>query len=201
MILYRILRPIVVFLFRLVYRRDVRGRENVPETGAVIICADHLHIFDPVLIASAVKRPIHFVAKDELFRGRFRSWLFNGVGAIPVHRDGSDLAGLKKGLTVLRKGEALGIFPEGTRRKNGVSAPFKAGAAVFALRSGAPLIPAYIEGSYRAFSKLRLVFGPPVDFSAYEGKKLSADDYERIAREDIQSAVYALGEGYEDNNS
>ncbi|MBO4359864.1 MAG: 1-acyl-sn-glycerol-3-phosphate acyltransferase, partial [Eubacteriaceae bacterium] len=147
---------------------------------------------DPVVMATCLKRKIIFMAKSDLYQSRFGKWLFESLGCIPVHRDGNDLYSLKKALGVLKDGGVLGIFPEGTREKNGVHGTFKPGVATFAQRTDSTLVPAFIRGSYKLFTKIELIFGEPVDISEYRGRKMSPEEYQAMAEEIIAPAVYGL---------
>lgn len=192
--MYGFCRALFFVLLRLVYRIRATGAENVPGEGAVIICCNHIHLLDPIVMATCLKRKIIFMAKADLYRSRFGKWFFESLGCIPVHRDGNDLYSLKKAFGVLKDGGVLGIFPEGTREKNGVHGTFKPGVATFAQRTDSILVPAFIKGSYRLFTKVELIFGDSVDLSEYKGRKMSAEEYQTLAEDVIAPAVYALEE-------
>ncbi|MCR4894820.1 MAG: 1-acyl-sn-glycerol-3-phosphate acyltransferase [Eubacteriales bacterium] len=194
MFVYDLCRALAWIFLRLVYRIKARGMENVPSDGAVIICCNHIHVADPVVMAISLKRRIIFMAKADLYQKRFGKWLFESLGCIPVHRDGNDLYSIKKALGVLKGGGVLGIFPEGTREKNGVHGVFKPGVATFAQRTDSVLVPAFIRGTYKPFSKIELIFGEPLDISGYRGRKMSPEEYQALAEDVIAPAVYSLEE-------
>lgn len=126
-------------------RWQVRGKENVPAKGPLIIVSNHLHAVDPPLLGASIPRRIAFMAKDELFN----SWLgtlVRGFGAFPVRRNQLDRQALSQANAVLKKGLALGIFPEGERSRSSQLQPGLQGAAHVALRSGAPILPVGITG-------------------------------------------------------
>jgi 1-acyl-sn-glycerol-3-phosphate acyltransferase len=140
-----VVKPAILLYFRL--RR--LGREHVP-TGGVILAANHRSFLDPFAIGCAVKRPIFFVAKQELFRNRLIGWFLNCMGAFPVRRGESDEESVKTALALLEGGHAVVIFPEGTRIRSGSLAQPKRGVGRLALQSGAPVVPIAVTGSEHA---------------------------------------------------
>ncbi len=140
-----VVKPAILLYFRL--RR--LGREHVPP-GGVILAANHRSFLDPFAIGCAVKRPIFFVAKQELFRNRLIGWFLNCMGAFPVRRGESDEESVKTALALLEGGHAVVIFPEGTRIRSGSLAQPKRGVGRLALQSGAPVVPIAVTGSEHA---------------------------------------------------
>ena len=139
------LKPALLGWFRL--RR--LGREHIPD-GPVILAANHRSFLDPFVIGCCLGRPIYFVAKRELFRRRWQGWLLNCLGAFPVRRGESDEESVQTSLALLERGEAVVIFPEGTRIRSGSLGKAKRGVGRLALESGAPVVPIAITGSERA---------------------------------------------------
>ncbi len=173
--LYRFFRALFRLFYRLIYRWQVIGLDRIPKQGGVILCSNHISNLDPPFIASPLDRQVMFMAKEELFRIPIVSWLIREFGAFPVKRGNSDRAALKKALQILDDGKVLGIFPEGTRSKNGkLRRPFP-GAALFALKSDAAVIPVAIIGSWIPFTKMTVVYGHPMDFSPYRNVKLTTE--------------------------
>ncbi len=176
--LYAILRLLAAAFARLLFRIEVRGAEHVPRTGPAMIVANHSSLLDPPIVAAAASRPLHFLAKAELFSIPLLGRLIRAVNARPVRREGSDARALREALRILEAGQALLVFPEGTRGPEGVLREGKAGAGMLAVLSGASVVPAYIEGTGRALprgrtlpslAKVRVSFGPPVSFGKVEG--------------------------------
>ena len=127
-------------------RWQVRGKENVPAKGPLIIAANHLHATDPPLLSASIPRRIAFMAKDELFHSQLMAFLVRGFGAFPVRRNQLDRQALSQASAILDKGQALGIFPEGERSLSSQLQPGLLGTAHVALRSGAPILPVGITG-------------------------------------------------------
>lgn len=152
----------IVFLWY--YKLKVEGAHHVPKEGGAIIAPNHNSNFDPPIVGSAIKRIPHFMAKEELFRNPFRSWIISRIGAFPVHRGKIDVDAIRKAYTLLKDGELLGIFPEGTRSNDGNLKRFHDGMAVIALRTGMPIIPTVIIGSRKMSRKNppRIVFCEPI---------------------------------------
>lgn len=165
MLLYRVFRVGFRVFFKAVFRYEVHGLDNVPAEGPTILCANHISNWDPPLIGSPLARPVHYMAKEELFRIPVFGWLIRQFGAFPVKRGGVSKESIRLSLGLLREGKVMGIFPEGTRKNRGGEG--KKGAAMLALRSGATVIPVAIVGNYRLFRKMRLYYGKPVDLSEF----------------------------------
>ena len=162
-----LLQPAIHVYFRL--RR--LGRHHIPD-GAVILASNHRSFLDPFVIGCCVRRPVYFVAKKELFRNRLQGWFLNCLGAFPVRRGESDEESVKTALALLERGEAVVIFPEGTRiREPGLGEP-RRGVGRMALQSAAPVVPIAVigtDGARRRHVLIRPVkvavrCGPPLRF-------------------------------------
>lgn len=190
--MYRFVCTLVGGFMRLLFRIEVNGRENIPEEGGVIMCANHLSNWDAVLLqAVAVKRHIYFMAKDELFHVFLLKNILNGIGAIPVKRTGSDLAAIKLALKTIKDGKMLGIFPTGQRARDGAEGEVKAGIGLIAGKTQTPVLPIHIAAGYRPFSKVIVNIGECRRFFPEEGEKLTADVAQRLS-DDIYSEIKAL---------
>lgn len=188
-VFYRFIRILALGLVNLLYWPKITGREHMPEQGAAIVCCNHISLWDPVLVGCALRRRLRFMAKAELFSNAAFGALLRALSAFPVKRGESDMAALRTSLNILKEDGVLGIFPQGTRDKDG-SHPMESGVALIALRSGAPVIPVLIEGPYRIFHRTRVTVGKPVDLGALSGKYDSSRIREVTST--IESALWSL---------
>lgn len=147
-------------------RLRVSGRENIPADGAVLIVSNHISQIDPpVLGVAALPRKSHYMAKAELFRIPLLRRAIYRLGAFPVERGGADRRALRVAREVLRRGDVLLMFPEGTRYTDGRLRPGLPGAGSLGLEPGVTVVPAAIWGSHRLLRPVRVVFGRPLDLS------------------------------------
>ena len=165
-------------LFLLLTRWQVKGKENIPGQGPLLVVANHVNLVDPPLVSVSLSRKAIFMAKEELFRSRFSSYFVSHFGAFPVHRGKLDRIALRQAERVLADGLALVMFPEATRSKNAQLQPAFPGSALIALRSGVPILPLGITGSERIKGSTWLLkrpritvnFGPPFHLPPVNGK-------------------------------
>jgi len=176
---YKFLKPILGIIFKIYYNPKIIGKENIPESGSILIVGNHMHLYDQCLAIIATKRPIHYMAKKEYFDGP-HAWFFKFVGCIPVNRSIKDKNATDKAIEVLENGFALGLFPEGTRNKTDkFLLPFKFGAVSMANKTDSCLVPFGITGTYKFRSKdLTIRFGKP-----FKATGDLAKDNERLERE------------------
>ncbi|MFF9815690.1 lysophospholipid acyltransferase family protein [Streptomyces sp. NPDC014006] len=196
-------------LLRVLFRPRIEGLERVPESGAAIVAGNHLSFSDHFLMPAVLKRRITFLAKAEYFtgpglKGRLIAGFFRSAGQIPVDRSGKEAgqAAIREGLGVLREGELLGIYPEGTRSHDGRLYKGKVGVAVMALRAGVPVVPCAMIGTFEAqppgrkLPRLHPVvirFGEPLDFSRYAGME-NEKAILRAVTDEIMYAILSLSE-------
>lgn len=159
-ILYIIVRPIIKVLFLFLYRPKIEGKENIQKKGRIILAGNHTNNFDCLLLMSSTKRCIHFLAKDELWKGP-KKIIFSNMGLIPVNRRQKDPNSLKSAEKYLNYEKVIGIFPEGTTEKDkGKLLSFKIGAVKMAYDTNTNIIPFAITGTYKLFSMdLKIKFG------------------------------------------
>lgn len=189
--MYTFARSVVNMIYKPLYRIQTIGQENIPKEGSVLLCSNHISNFDPIVVGITTPRPVHFMAKEELFRVPVFGKLVPHLNAFPVKRGMSDREALRKGLAVLKEDKVLGLFPEGTRSKTGELGEGLAGAGFFATRSEALIVPCAVIGPYKALNKLKVVYGKPVDFTEYRKNKISADEATKIIMEEIRKLIVA----------
>lgn len=161
--LYKTFRPVLTFLFKILYRPKIVGRENIKKRGRLILAGNHTNNLDAVLLISSTNRCIHFLAKKELCSG-IKRIIFTNVGLIPVNRKIKDHNVLIKAREYILDEKLIGIFPEGTiEKEKNVFLPFKIGAVKLASDTDCDIVPFYISGDYKLFSSnLKIVFGEPI---------------------------------------
>ena len=176
-VLYKILRPGVIGMFKILYKPSIIGRQYIPKEGRVVLAGNHTSNLDCFMLAAATGRCVHFLGKDELFRGGL-GLFFKGLGVIPVNRRTRDVRALLAARTALNEDKIIGIFPEGTINKtDDVIMPFKIGAVKMAHDTGSQIVPFAIKGKYRLFDRgAKIIFYPPQsiesDDLAHENKLL-----------------------------
>jgi 1-acyl-sn-glycerol-3-phosphate acyltransferase len=186
---YSFARSVVNTVLKPIYRIEVIGRENIPSEGGVLLCANHIDNLDPPVVGITATRPVHFMAKDELFSMPVLGKIVSNLNAFPVKRGMSDREALRKGLAILKEEKVLGLFPEGTRSKTGEIGKGLAGAGFFALRSDAYVVPCAIIGPYKAFNKLKVVYGKPIDMQKIKENKLNAEQTTDLIMSEIQKII------------
>lgn len=166
-LLYRIVRPIVSFLIRIVFRPNYIGLENIPKSGRVVLAGTHTNDFDSPLLMSCTKRVIHFLAKESLTKGILGP-AFKTLGLIPVNRAIHDKDALKSAINTLEEDKVIGIFPEGTiNRTDDLIMPFKIGAVKMSKETNTKIVPFVITGKYKVFKKsVTIEFLKPIEIKS-----------------------------------
>ena len=206
-VIFGVIRRVVPPLARAVWRPTVTGLENVPATGGVLLASNHLSFADSVVIPCVVPRKVVFLAKSDYFNGTGikgalqRGW-FEGLDMLPVDRDDSKaaLASLDVALEVLGRGEAFGIYPEGTRSRDGRLYRGRTGVAHLALTAGVPVVPVGLRGTEKLqpvgsnvpkIVPVSVSFGEPIDFTGrYDG--VPSGRARREATDEIMAAIQRL---------
>jgi len=173
---YWLVRAIVQPAIMVWFRLGRFGREHVPSEGGVILAANHKSFLDPFVIACCTRRPIYFVAKRELFDKRWQGWLLNALGAFPIRRGESDEESMATAKEIVGRGDAVVIFPEGTRiRRPDELGNAKRGVGRLVLETGAPVVPVAVTGTDRARRgwrirpvKVRVRLGPALRYPSVE---------------------------------
>ena len=188
----------VGFIAGVLHPVSVEGMEKLPRSG-VLLCPNHASNWDPILVA--LKLPVnyrlHIMAKEELFQNPLLGWLLKKVGAFPVSRGSNDINAVKQSIQALKEGDNLLIFPEGTTIRNGVGytdglpAHAKAGVAMIGVRTGAVLVPVFVDGEKRLFRRTRIIFGDPYE-PHYTGRRGTSERVRQFQRR-LEEAAYALG--------
>ncbi len=198
--LYPAAKAVITPLFRVSWRFDLQGLENIPDTGGAILCPNHTSVLDSFFVPALLPRRVTYVGKAEYMDSWKTKHLFPALGMIPIDREGGDAAerALSAAERVLRKGELFGIYPEGTRSRDGRLYRGHTGPARLALRADVPIIPIGITGARDVmppearFPRLRLPvtvhFGAPISVARYADR--SADH--RVLRQIIDEVMFAI---------
>lgn len=181
--LYNFFVAIVRFIFKIIYRIEIAGSKDLGD-GPLIISPNHSHLFDPLILAVVLDRPIHFIAKKELFDKRVLGWILRKAYAFPVDRDKPSIKTVREAMEVLKGDNVLGVFMEGTRVKEFSLDNAKAGVAMIAVRSKADILPVKIEASFKPFSKIKLTFRPHISYKEYD-KNQGYDEFAKYILKNI----------------
>ncbi|HEU5036400.1 MAG TPA: lysophospholipid acyltransferase family protein [Nocardioides sp.] len=205
--MYSVLHAVVPPLAKVIWRPTVTGLENVPRTGAVILASNHLSFADSLVIPIVAPRKVHFLAKSDYFRGGGvkgtlqKAW-FEGMGMLPVDRDDpkAALGSLDTALEVLGRGEAFGLYPEGTRSRDGRLYRGRTGVAHLALTAGVPVVPVGITGTeklqpvgarFPRVVPISVRFGEPIEVAGrYDG--VAPGKARRLVTDEIMAAIQLL---------
>lgn len=192
--LYRIAKGILKPIFNILYNVQVEGRENLPKQGPLIICANHTSAIDPIILGVNMPyKKIYSMAKAELFNNKLIGWLMYKLGVFPVKRGEADLKSIKTSLKLLKDGQIMGIFPEGTRNKTG-EVKAEPGVAMIAVKAQAPVLPVAIISNYKLFKGTMVKIGKAIDMEKYYGQKLQNEDYHNISL-DIMRQINQMSRG------
>ena len=183
------------------FRGEVAGTENFPVDGPFLIASNHASHLDPPLVGCQVSRQMRFFARKSLWNNRLLAWWLNQVETIPVERDSGDIGAIKRVLQALKENRAVVLFPEGTRSPDGHLQKAKAGVGLMACKTGVPVVPCRVYGSFQAFGKgtaiprfgtpVSVVFGAPIPASDYDDPATGKARYETAAQR-IMDHIAAL---------
>lgn len=190
-------RYVTMGVYKLFYNFHIEGTENIPQDRALVMASNHRSYADPVILTMPMKKPVTYMAKEELFKNRLFGWFIAKLGAFPVKRGGGDMQVIDDSVAILRSGRHLVIFPEGTRSKDGKVGKGKTGVALIAAKSGADVLPCGIvfEGEKLRFrSKLTLRFGKVIPAEEIAVENASPKALKEVKKR-IMGAIAELVEG------
>lgn len=183
------------------FRGDVVGTDNFPTGVPFLIAANHASHLDPPLVGSQIARQMRFFARKSLWNNRLLGWWLDQIETIPVERDSGDVGAIKRVLQALKENRAVVLFPEGTRSPDGRLQKPKAGVGLMACKTGVPVVPCRIDGSFHAFAKgsaipnfgtsISVVFGAPIPAAEYDDPSAGKARYE-VAAQRIMDRIAAL---------
>ncbi len=150
---YYVVRILGRLLIKIFWRMEIIGIENLPESGGLIIASNHVSYLDPAVLAASLNRKIYFIAKKEIFKNAFISFILKNLNAFSVDRENVDILAFKKVINILREEKVLCFFPEGTRSSNGELQELKLGVIKIAIKTGVPILPVGIIGTYKIYPR------------------------------------------------
>jgi len=189
---YRFLQFWAQLLFVLLFGIRVFWRDRVPRKGGVLLVANHQSFLDPVIAAVGLPRRVSYLARSDLFHGKIFTWLISSLGALPMRRGTADTAAVKGAIRMLRAGQAVLVFPEGTRTPDGSVGTFHSGMCMMAARANVPIVPVAIDGAFETWPRgrklfrlgcIRVAYGRPVRVVRKKG-----EDY-RLISDHVRSII------------
>ena len=189
-----IIKGILQVFCRILFRIKIVNKNNIPKEGACIICANHVSNWDPLVSVVCTKRPIRMMAKEELFNSKFLSFLGYVFGMFPVKRNAGDMEAIKKSLKLLKAGEILGLYPEGTRKGLEKGIKPKNGAVLISIKSKTPIIPVGLQGEFKPFKKVKINYGKPIYFDQKNVDTQNKEEVDRLTGELMSEIVRLTNE-------
>jgi 1-acyl-sn-glycerol-3-phosphate acyltransferase len=199
-IVYNIFYNLAKLLARMIFSMRVIHPERMVESGPLLIAVNHSSFFDPPLAGICSRRGVYYLARKTLLKWPFFGPLFPAMNVIPVERDGNDMSALREVIKKVKEGNAVLLFPEGTRSIDGLLQPARAGIGLVIAKTGAPVLPMRIFGAYDAFpknarrfqlSQITVVIGEPIYFSAEEISNTTRETYQVLSNR-VMDAIGAL---------
>lgn len=177
--LYWTVRYLLILFFKVFCKIKYIDAENIPKKGGFILASNHVSYYDPFAVGTPVVNKVHFMAKKELFEEPLMGWVITKLGAFPVDREKSDLRAIKTALEILKSGEVVGIFPEGTRSKDGEVHDAQRGTATISIMAKVPVVPAAVVGTKDAmmskfppkWKRIMVKYGKPIYPEDFKGSK------------------------------
>jgi 1-acyl-sn-glycerol-3-phosphate acyltransferase len=199
-IVYNIFYNLAKLLARMIFSMRVIHPERMVESGPLLIAVNHSSFFDPPLAGICSRRGVYYLARKTLLKWPFFGPLFPAMNVIPVERDGNDMSALREVIKKVKDGNAVLLFPEGTRSIGGHLQPARAGIGLVIAKTGAPVLPMRIFGAYEAFpknarrfqlSQITVVIGEPIYFTEQEISNTSRETYQLLSNR-VMDAIGAL---------
>jgi len=176
---YRFIQFTIRIFFKIIYRIEEKNRELIPKKGGFILCSNHISYLDPVIIGIYFPRYIFFMAKIEIFKSRLLTVLVKFYNAFPVNRNSFDRKTIRDSINIIKSGEVLGVFPQGTRYPDGYIGEGKKGIGMISTMAGCPIVPMAISGTNKIikkphkrifFPKVKINYGKAIDTKAIKDK-------------------------------
>jgi 1-acyl-sn-glycerol-3-phosphate acyltransferase len=181
--IWRFLQMFARIIAQLFFDLRFYGTRHLPRRGGVLLVSNHQSYLDPVLLAIGLDRPLSYMAKSELFEHPVLSWIIRSLNAFPVEQGAGDVRAVKETIHRLQQGHVLNIYPEGSRSEGGNMLPLEKGVGLVIRRAKVPVVPAVIDGAYRAWpkgsrwprpSRVRVMYGPPMELAGLDRDQIIA---------------------------
>ncbi|MDO9463765.1 MAG: lysophospholipid acyltransferase family protein [bacterium] len=191
--IYTIAKLISYIFCKIYFRLEVKGADNVPKKGGVLVASNHSSFLDPVIVGVGISRATYYLTKQNLFKIPIFGLLIKSLHTIPVRREQVSISTFKELIRSLHSKKAVILFPEGTRSIDGKLGQGKIGIGMLALKANVPIVPAYIDGATKAFpkygkwihpKKIRVIFGKPIMPNSKDPNK---NNYRRISAQVMES--------------
>ena len=188
---WRFLQGICRIVTTLAFDLKVYGVHRLPQDGGVLVVSNHQSYLDPVLLAVRTRRPLSYMAKSELFGNKAFTWLIRSLGAFPVRQGAGDIRAMKEAIERVQEGDALAIFPEGSRSYDGQLLPIEPGVALVIRKAKVPVVPCVIDGAYNAWRKnaklprpapIRVLYGRPMDLNGLDREEVVHKIHDTLAQ-------------------
>lgn len=189
---YKFAQMLVSTLLRIVYRVRVEGDNSLKGLKGCIIYSNHFSFLDPIVLGCFIKPQVRFMAKKELFSSKFSNFVLTRLGAFPVRRGETDISAIKNAIRVLRNGQVLGIFPEGTRNKGESLLEAEPGLSMIAIKARVPVVPVAIKSNYKPFNQVIIRIGKPINLNEYYEKKLSVKEHKELSNRLMEKVAQML---------
>lgn len=185
---YTVTHKVLQMVFKKLYKHHVFGEENLPP-GGCILAPNHASFFDPPLVGVSCPEEIHYMARSSLFRHKALCWIIKNLNAVPVSGGVQDLSTLKAILSLLKNDKKVTIFPEGIRTADGKMGPMKTGVALISLKSGKPIVPIYIFGTFDIWQRARRLPKLSGKTACYFGKPIYPESVSHLEKKEAQGAL------------
>ncbi len=183
---YKIIRILLFCLFKFIYPIKVNCKYNLPNTGKMIICSNHISNMDPIFLIISQKRQINFMAKKEIFKNKLVAIILNALGAFPIDRKNSGSKSINKTFEILKNENILGIFLEGTRSKDGEFLKPKSGVAMISYKTNSDILPVCITPKkgkkIKPFKKTIISYGEIIKKKHLKIKEASGLEFRTASR-------------------
>jgi len=204
MTLYTFGKAVCKAVFKILFKLNVEGLENVPKDKNFLVVCNHKSNFDPPVLGVALPVKVHYMAKEELFKNKILGALFRALGAFPIKRGAKDTSAIRSALRFLNMGEVVAMFPEGGRSKTpGMLRRGKHGAAMIAAHSGVGILPVGISGEYKFRGALNIKIGEFIETNTHVTEKAPSEVYQEFTDNVIMPKIAELArvKVYENSNS